>query len=142
MSRSQRFLRLLLPCLAAAGWAISTLPAARADSVWNVVKYDGRDYLTLHNIADFYKLQYSRPGGRTVALSSPGCSIRGEAGSKELIINGVKFIMSSDLVESGDNILLSRLDLTKLVEPVLRPNRIRGGQFHSHGGHRPRPRRL
>lgn len=120
------FLRFLLPCLAAAWWLGAAVPAVRAQSVWNVIKYDGRDFLSLHNVADFYKLQYSRPSGRTVALSSPGCSIRGEAGSKELIINGVKFIMSSDLVEQGDNILLSRLDLTKLVEPVLRPNRIRG----------------
>ena len=127
MCRHRHFpFRLLLPCLAAVWWAVATLSAAHAQSVWNVVKYEGRDYLTLHNVADFYKLQYARPSARSVALSSPGCSIRGEAGSKELIINGVKFIMSSDLVEQGDNILLSRLDLTKLVEPVLRPNRIRG----------------
>ena len=130
------FSRFLLPCLAAAWCAGAALaPAVRADSVWNVVKYDGRDYLSLRNVADFYKLQYSRPSGRTVLLQSPGCSIRGEAGSKELIINGVKFIMSSDLVDQGDNILLSRLDLTKLVEPVLRPNRIRGRGLHPHGGH-------
>ena len=111
------------------GWlgpGIGRFPPPGARSVWNVVKYEGRDYLTLRNVADFYKLQYSRPGARSVVLTSPGCSIRGEAGSKELIINGVKFIMSSDLVEPGDNVLLSRLDLTKLVEPVLRPNRIRG----------------
>ncbi len=121
------FSRFLLPCLAAVWCAGAVLaPAVRADSVWNVVKYDGRDFLSLRNVADFYKLSYSRPSGRTVLLQSPGCSIRGEAGSKELIINGVKFIMSSDLVDQGDNILLSRLDLTKLVEPVLRPNRIRG----------------
>ena len=102
------------------------LPAvsARADA-WNVVKYDNRDYLTMRNVADFYRLQLSQEG-RALMLSSPGCSIRGDIGSKELIINGVKFIMSSDLVESGGNVLLSRLDLTKLVEPVLRPNRIRG----------------
>lgn len=104
----------------------STVPASCADSVWNIIKYDGRDFLTLRNVAEFYKLAYSRPSGKSVALQSPGCSIRGEAGSKELIINGVKFIMSSDLIDRGDDVLLSRLDLTKLVEPVLRPNRIRG----------------
>ena len=106
--------------------AVSVLPisSVRAD-VWNVVKYENRDYLTLRNVADFYRLQLTQEG-RSLMLSSPGCTIRGDVGSKELIINGVKFIMSSDLVESGGNVLLSRLDLTKLVEPVLRPNRIRG----------------
>jgi N-acetylmuramoyl-L-alanine amidase len=100
-------------------------PEAGSHAAWDVVKYEGRDYLSLRNVADFYKLQYTS-SGRGVTLQSPGCVIRGDVGSKELIINGVKFIMSSDLVASGDKILLSRLDLTKLVEPVLRPNRIRG----------------
>jgi N-acetylmuramoyl-L-alanine amidase len=97
----------------------------RAD-VWNIVKRDNREYLTMRNVAEFYRLSYLQSGERTITLSSPGCTIRGDVGSKELIINGVKFIMSSDLVESSGEILLSRLDLTKLVEPVLRPNRIRG----------------
>ncbi len=120
--RSRRFLPLLL----AAG-LLALAPAGRAESVWNVVKYEGRDYLSLRNISEFYRLQYNASeGGRAVTLSSPGCTIQGSAGSKELIINGVKFIMSSDIAEAGGQLLLSRLDLTKLVEPVLRPNRIRG----------------
>jgi N-acetylmuramoyl-L-alanine amidase len=108
--------------------AASCLGGARvasAQAAWQVLKYDGRDYLSMRNVADFYKLQYSQ-AGKSVTLQSPGCTVRGDVGSKELIINGVKFIMSSDLVDSGDNVLLSRLDLTKLLEPVLRPNRIRG----------------
>lgn len=134
-------LRFLLLCLLAAGFGGLMVPAARAQNAWNVVKYDGRDYLSMRNVADFYKLKYDL-SGRNISLSSPGCTIRGSAGSKELIINGVKFIMSSDLVDAEGNILLSRLDLTKLVEPVLRPNRIRGaGAIRTvvidagHGGH-------
>ncbi len=109
--------------LAAAVVCLSPAPA-QADT-WNVVKYDNRDYLTMQNVADFYRLRLSQEG-HALTLSSPGCTIQGSVGSKELIINGVKFIMSSDLVDSGGSVLLSRLDLTKLVEPVLRPNRIRG----------------
>ncbi len=63
MSRHCSPLRFLLPCLAAVWWAVVALPMAQADSVWNVVKYEGRDYLTMRNVADFYKLQYSQPGG-------------------------------------------------------------------------------
>ena len=119
-------LPLALLLLAVGACVAGLAPDARAET-WNVVKYQNRDYLTMHNVADFYRLQYSQPEGtRSIVLSSPGCTIRGDIGSKELIINGVKFIMSSDLAESGGEILLSRLDLTKLVEPVLRPNRIRG----------------
>ena len=122
---THRFPRLrILALLLAATVAFLPAAALRAD-VWNVVKYENRDYLTMRNVADFYRLQLTQEG-RSLTLSSPGCTIRGDIGSKELIINGVKFIMSSDLVESGGSVLLSRLDLTKLVEPVLRPNRIRG----------------
>ena len=120
----QRLLIFPVLCLLAA-WGMVSTPKVLAQGAWTVVKYDDRDYLTLRNVADFYKLQYSQPG-RSVTLQSPGCVIKGEIGSKELIINGVKFIMSSDLVEHDNDVLLSRLDLTKLVEPVLRPNRIRG----------------
>ena len=121
--RLPRF-RALALWLAAATACLSAVPFAWADS-WNIVKYDNRDYLTMSNVAEFYRLRLSQEG-RSLTLSSPGCTIQGSIGSKELVINGVKFIMSSDLVESGGSVLLSRLDLTKLVEPVLRPNRIRG----------------
>jgi N-acetylmuramoyl-L-alanine amidase len=117
-------LRLGAALLVATGCLGGARPAS-AQSAWQVLKYDGRDYLSMRNVADFYKLQYAH-AGKSVTLQSPGCTVRGDVGSKELIINGVKFIMSSDLVDSGDNVLLSRLDLTKLLEPVLRPNRIRG----------------
>lgn len=131
-----------LICSLAALLLAAAAGSARADGGWNVVKYESRDYLTMQNVASFYKLRYSEPTSREVLLQSPGCTIRGVVGSKELIINGVKFIMSSDLAASGGQVLLSRLDLTKLVEPVLRPNRIKGMNpirtvviDPGHGGH-------
>ena len=128
--------------LLAAVWGGVLVPLpVRAQSAWMVVKYESRDYLTMRNVADFYKLKYL-VNGKNVTLQSPGCVIKGDIGSKELIINGVKFIMSSDLAEHEGNVLLSRLDLTKLVEPVLRPNRIRNVSAirtviidPGHGGH-------
>ncbi len=143
MPRPTRSLSRLLPLiLLTAGGIAAPLPTVRADAAWEVVKYDNREYLTLQNVANFYKLTYANPGSREVLLQSPGCTIRGGAGSKELIINGVKFIMSSDLIEQNGRILLSRLDLTKLVEPVLRPNRMKNASpirtviiDPGHGGH-------
>ncbi len=117
-------------------------PVGARGQRWNVVKYEEprlpdaaqrRGFLQ----APVFPAERALGGALVARLHHPG-----RHGSKELIINGVKFIMSSDLVNQGGNILLSRLDLTKLVEPVLRPNRIRGRGSHPHGGHRPRPRRL
>ncbi len=115
-----------LLCLALAGWCLLAAPAAKADNAWTIVKYGNGEYLTLRNVAQFYHLQYTRPEGRAVVLQAPGTTIKGELGSKELIINGIKVIMIAELVEKDGDILLSRLDLTKLVEPILRPNSIHG----------------
>jgi N-acetylmuramoyl-L-alanine amidase len=146
MRRSDRSLFpgfLPLTMALATTWAlVFSAPAASAQVTWEIIKHESRDYLSMRNVANFYKLQYTQPSGKEILLQSPGCSIRGSIGSKELIINGVKFIMACDLVSSGDQILLSRLDLTKLVEPVLRPNRIKNMNAirtviidAGHGGH-------
>ena len=49
-------------------------------------------------------------------------------GSAEFYINGLKFILSYPIREADGRLILSRMDLTKLVEPVLRPSRIRGAE--------------
>ena len=115
--------------------------AAETQGAWTLFKYDNRDYVTVGNLAGFYKLQNASEG-RSVLLRSPGCSIQGQAGSKELIINGVKFILSYELILQGNDVLLSRIDLTKLVEPVLRPNKMHNARpirtivlDAGHGGH-------
>lgn len=127
--------------LLVAGLFASSLRAAETQGAWTLFKYDNRDYVTVANLAGFYKLQNASEG-RAVLLRSPGCSIQGQAGSKELIINGVKFILSYELLLQGDDVLLSRIDLTKLVEPVLRPNKMRNARpirtivlDAGHGGH-------
>ncbi len=126
MSRRPFLPSILSLCLALVSWGMVAVPAVRADAPWTVVKYGNGEYLTLRNVAQFYHLQYSQPQGKAVVLQAPGTTIKGDIGSKELIINGIKVIMIADLVEHDGEVLLSRLDLTKLVEPILRPNRIRG----------------
>lgn len=130
---------------AVAGWLLlapfSAARAADTQGAWTLFKFDNRDYITVQNLADFYKLQNASEG-KNVLLRSPGCSIQGQAGSKELVINGVKFILSYELLAQGEDTLLSRIDLTKLVEPVLRPNKMRNARpirtivlDAGHGGH-------
>ncbi len=136
-------LRKLFSVVAASLLASSfpSIPAVRAET-WDLVKFENRDYVSVQNVADFYKLQNAADDGKSVLLKSPGCTIQGAAGSKELIINGVKFILSYELQPIDGKILLSRIDLTKLVEPVLRPSKMRNARpirtivlDAGHGGH-------
>lgn len=124
---------LLLLCLAVAR-------AGAAD--WNLVKRQGRDYVTMENVSKFYGLSDIQRAGTGVTLRAGNRSLRGAAGSADLFINNLKFILSYPVEEQDGQFLVSRMDLTKLIEPVLRPSRIRNAESINtvvldagHGGH-------
>ena len=91
---------------------------------WTLLKYDGRDYVSLANIGVFYQLGALQRTGNQLTLRTVGRSLRGEVGSAEFYLNNLKFILSYPVVDIGGHPSISRMDLTKLLEPVIRPNRI------------------
>ena len=109
---------------------------------WDLVKYEGRDYVTLANIGRFYQLGQIQQSGSNLMLRTGARSLRGQLGSPELYINNLKFILSYPLTEISGQPSLSRMDLTKLLEPILRPGRIQNSAKidtvildPGHGGH-------
>ncbi len=104
--------------------ALCLLQPLRAGD-WDVIKCGGRDYLTLDNVSRFYGLGAVNRVSNSFVLGSSGHGLRGSAGSNELYINNLKFILSYPLEEERGELLVSRMDLTKVIEPVLRPSRIR-----------------
>ncbi len=116
------------------------IPAPGAD--WTVVKADGRDYLTMDNIAEFYGLSKVRRRDREASATSGVRSIRASAGSPDFFINNLKFILSYPAIDRDGHVCISRMDLVKLVEPVMRPSRIKNAEpidtvvlDAGHGGH-------
>ena len=105
------------------------LLAARAFAVgdWTLLKYEGRDYVPLANVGAFYQLGQLQQAGNSLVLRSINRSLRGQIGSPEFYINNLKFILSYPIVEVSGQPVISRMDLTKLIEPVLRPSRIQNG---------------
>lgn len=113
---------------------------ARAD--WTLVKVNGRDFVMGKEIKRFYAFQSYRVSGKDVVFQLPNFWMRGSIGSKELSIKGVKFVMSFPMLSQNGEALISRTDLVKLVDPVLRPDYIKGApDFNTvvldagHGGH-------
>lgn len=109
---------------------------------WQVVKIGGRDYLTLENLAQFYGFSTVQRSGSNFLLHNTGRSLRGEANSVEFLINGLKFNLSYPIAEHDGKLCVSRMDLTKVIEPVLRPSRIKNAEKINtivldagHGGH-------
>ena len=96
---------------------------ARA-SDWTVVRQRDRPYVTFANIAQFYQFPDYTRVNRTVSLRSEHRVIRAQAGTSEFWINGVRFFANFPLVSSGNDDLISVMDVSKIIEPVLRPSRI------------------
>ena len=109
---------------------------------WTLVKYQGRDHVTLENVAHFYSLNSVERVSNNFTLRNGGRSLRGAVGSNEFYINNLKFILSYPIEEVDGRMIISRMDLTKVIEPVLRPSRIKGAELVNtivldpgHGGH-------
>lgn len=119
------------------------LGLAKVDaSDWTLIKREGRDYVTLENLSRFYGFNDVKRVNNSVTLSLGSRSLRGQANSAEFYINNLKFILSYPLEEHEGKLLVSRMDLTKVIEPVMRPSRIRNAERidtvvldPGHGGH-------
>ncbi|MGA8659850.1 MAG: N-acetylmuramoyl-L-alanine amidase [Chthoniobacterales bacterium] len=92
---------------------------------WTLIKQDGRDYVPVTDIARFYSFTQADYSGDSVSLSGSTLRMQGSVGSRDLYLNGLKFILNFPMTRVEDKILISRMDLSKLVEPVLRPAKIR-----------------
>lgn len=83
-------------------------------------------YLPLEQLRSFYKLmprQSDRQGVRTV--SNAGTVLELGPGMRELSIGGYRWQLSHPLKDDGaGDLLISEIDMVKLIDPVLRPSYI------------------
>lgn len=116
--------------------------ASPLQAAWKLVTIGGNEYVTAEGIKEFYRFGKLERSGNTVTLHSPKLRMRLRSGSQEMYVNGVKFMLSLPAASQGNDVLVSRIDLSKLIDPVLRPRHIAGAQLFStvvidpgHGGH-------
>ncbi|CAN5188125.1 hypothetical protein BH23VER1_BH23VER1_24220 [soil metagenome] len=133
-----------LAALGGAAWPLlrGGTATAAGDAGWDIVKIDGRDYITGESIHKFYRFTTITKSGKSLVLRSPTLQLNATAGSQELFINRVKFILSDSAKQTKGTVAISRMDLVKLVDPILRPSYIRTDRpFDTviidpgHGGH-------
>jgi N-acetylmuramoyl-L-alanine amidase len=97
-------------------------------SDWNVVRMQNRDYVSFANVAQFYQFpEYSRVD-RNVSLRQERRGLRAQAGTSEIDINGVRFFTDFPILGTTNDTLISAMDVSKIIEPILRPHRIRNAQ--------------
>lgn len=100
--------------------------AGEEGALWTPLKYGGRDYLPLEQVGQFYGFGSVQRSGRGFVVGAGARSLSGQADSVDFKISHIKFILSYPVADVGGRLCLSRVDLVKLIEPVLRPSRIEG----------------
>ena len=111
---------------------------------WEIAKIEGRDYVSVDSMKRFYNFtKLSRSGG-SVVLENAKVEMNLRVGGNECLMNGVKFVFTHPVATVGEKAYVSRMDLAKLIDPVLRPNFIKNaGDFRTvildpgHGGKDP-----
>ena len=124
--------------------AVAAEPAVGS---WHVREVDGIEYLPLEDLRSFYKLMPMQPKGRKVAgqrlLGNGEITLTFGPEPRELRIQDKLCYLSHAVHEdaSGD-LLVSRIDVLNVIEPVLRPTYIANRSAvrtvvidPGHGGH-------
>lgn len=113
-------------------------PASAFD--WTIIKQSGRDYIPLTDLARFYDFNTVEFSNGVATLNCPAVHFQCASGSRDLYLNGLRFILNLPILDIQDRLCISRLDLAKLVDPVLRPAKIAGSPVRTvvidagHGG--------
>jgi len=123
--------------------ALAAAPLADAFE-WKLATLNGRDYVTLESVKQFYRFDKMVRSGNSVTLENKSVVMKVKVGQQDCYMNNVKFVFSYKVEASGSKVLISRIDLAKLIDPVLRPNYIgSAGSFRTivldpgHGGKDP-----
>jgi N-acetylmuramoyl-L-alanine amidase len=117
-------------------------PIFAADD-WQIIKVSGHDYLSVENISKFYGLPAEVvPAGEKMRLEAMSSPLEFVRDSREVMINGARSWLCFPVIEHEGKYLVSRTDLAKTIEPLLRPHRVpNAGKVETvvldpgHGGH-------
>jgi N-acetylmuramoyl-L-alanine amidase len=91
---------------------------------WQVIKINGRDFLSVDNIAKFYGFPNPTINGKNVDLNNGKNEMQFHLDSREMLLNGVRNWLSFPVFVHDGKIVISRIDLAKTLEPQLRPSMI------------------
>src|SRR5437763_16617903 len=115
-------LRRFMLCAIGGSFFVSQLTAAVE---CHVIKINGRDFLSVDNIAKFYGFPNPTINGKNVDLNNGKNEMQFHLDSREMLLNGVRNWLSFPVFVHDGKVLVSRIDLAKTLEPQLRPNMIK-----------------
>src|SRR5213595_1854615 len=104
--------------------AITQTTALAADD-WQIIKVSGQDYLSVDNVSRFYGLPAGiAASGEKVEFEAAKNPLEFVSGSREVMINGARSWFCFPAIEQNGKLLVSRTDVAKTIEPLVRPHRV------------------
>src|SRR5207245_1342829 len=96
-------------------------PVAFGANDWQIIKVSDHDYLSVDNVSRFYRLPagVAATGGK-IQSESVSHPLEFVSGSREAMINGARSWLCFPLVEQDGKYLVSRTDVAKTIEPLVR----------------------
>ena len=100
-------------------------PKTSAAGDWQIIKVSGQDYLSVENISRFYGLPAGVvDAGEKIRFETIKNPLEFVSGSRETMVNGARSWLCFPLIEQGGKYLVSRTDVAKTIEPLVRPHRV------------------
>ena len=100
----------LILCALGSCFFVSQLIAAVE---WQVIKINGRDFLSVDNIAKFYGFPNPIIDGKSVDLNNGKNELQFHIDSREMLLNGVRNWLSFPVFVHDGKIVVSRIDLAR-----------------------------
>jgi N-acetylmuramoyl-L-alanine amidase len=119
LTRRDLLLRVLAPAA-----VLASVREARAAFTWKLVQHEGRDYIPATDIQKFYEFPRLAREGRHLWFRSRLLVMRWTTGTDDILINNVKFCLSFPVLERDGRLFVSRMDLAKLIHPIIKPSHI------------------
>lgn len=91
---------------------------------WEMLFHEGTEYVTATSISKFYRFPSLEHHKDHIAFISPVLIMLGTAGSRDFRLNNIKMVLCHPVLHLDQSFYISRLDLCKIIDPVLRPSKI------------------
>lgn len=100
--------------------AAEASPATK-EHAWTVTQINGQDYVSLDEVASYYKFEKPAVEGDSVTLRSPRLVAVFKKDGDEVRFNNVLLKLLRPLTSKDGTVMVSRRDLSSLLDPVIRP---------------------
>ncbi len=107
------------------------MPAAAEEESWKYTTLDRGEYVTFEQIKSVYHFTSLKKVDSKITLNNQRVKMEFAQDSIECRMNGLLFILLKPVVVREGEVLLSREDLSGIVEPVVRPELSGAGKFRT-----------